>query len=104
MIEPTILRFGLESQQFSWQNIIMDEMASTYDFQLTFNSMNNDEEKVVKKLELIGKIMSQFDRQGVSRFDQYLRVFIDAIDPNLSDQLLIPQQEASTKEIIETSK
>ena len=47
--------------------------------------------------------MSQFDRQGVSRFDQYLRVFIDAIDPNLSDQLLIPQQEASTKEIIETS-
>ena len=65
--------------------------------------MNNDEEKVVSKLEMIGKIMSQFDRQGVSRFDQYLRVFIDAIDPNLSDQLLIPQQEASTKEIIETS-
>jgi hypothetical protein len=47
--------------------------------------------------------MGQFDRSGVSRFDQYLRVFIDAIDPNLSDQLLIPQQEASTKEIIETS-
>jgi hypothetical protein len=85
------------------QNIIMDEMASTYDFNLTFNSMNNDEEKVVQKLEMIGKIMGQFDRSGVSRFDQYLRVFIDAIDPNLSDQLLIPQQEASTKEIIETS-
>ena len=32
------------------QNIIMDEMASTYDFQLTFNSMNNDEEKVVKEI------------------------------------------------------
>ena len=86
------------------QNIIMDEMASTYDFNLTFNSMNNDEEKVVQKLEMIGKIMGQFDRQGVSRFDQYLRVFIDAIDPNLSDQLLIPQQEATTKEIIETSQ
>ncbi|BAQ84574.1 putative head-tail connector protein [uncultured Mediterranean phage uvMED] len=85
------------------QSIIMDEMASVYDFALTFNSMNNDEEKVVKKLEMIGKIMGQFDRSGVSRFDQYLRVFIDAIDPNLSDQLLMPQQEASTKEIIETS-
>ena len=91
------------TQNARGQNIIMDEMASIYDFQLTFNSMNNDEEKVVSKLEMIGKIMSQFDRQGVSRFDQYLRVFIDAIDPNLSDQLLIPQQEASTKEIIETS-
>ena len=81
----------------------MDEMASTYDFHLTFNSMNNDEEKVVQKLEMIGKIMGQFDRQGVSRFDQYESIFIDAIDPNLSDQLLIPQREASTKEIIETS-
>jgi hypothetical protein len=91
------------TQNARGQNIIMDEMASTYDFHLTFNSMNNDEEKVVQKLEMVGKIMGQFDRQGVSRFDQYMRIFIDAIDPNLSDQLLIPQQEASTKEIIETS-
>ena len=53
-------------------------------------------------MELIGKIMSQFDRRGVA--DLIVpQVFIDAIDPVRSDQLLIPQQEASTKEIIETS-
>ena len=81
----------------------MDDMASVYDFQLTFNSLNNDQDKLVEKLQTIGQIMSNFDRQGVSRFDQYMKIFIDAIDPNLSDQLLMPQQEATSREIIETS-
>jgi hypothetical protein len=84
-------------------NIIMDETASEYDFNLTFNSMNNDEEKVIQKLETVGKIMSQYDRQGQARYDMFLRTFLDAIDPNLSSQLIMPQQEATTKEIIETS-
>ena len=91
------------TQNSKGMNIVMDETASTYDFQLTFNSMNNDQDKLVEKLQTIGQIMSSFDRQGVSRFDQYIKIFIDAIDPNLSDQLLMPQQEATTKEIIETS-
>ena len=83
--------------------IIFDETASMYDFSLTFNSMNNDEEKVIEKLETVGKIMAQYDRQGQARYDVFLRTFLDAIDPNLAGQLIMPAQEATTKEIIETS-
>ena len=84
-------------------NLVMDETASQYDFQITFNSMNNDEEKVMQKLETVGKIMAQYDRQGQARYDVFLRTFLDAIDPNLAGQLIMPAQEATTKEIIETS-
>jgi hypothetical protein len=85
------------------QQIIMDETGEEYDFNLTFNTLNNDEDKVIEKLQTVGTIMSQFDRQGVSRFDIFLRTFLDAIDPNLASQLIMPSEEASTKEIIETS-
>ena len=83
--------------------VIMDETASDYDFQLTFNSLNNDEELVIKKLETIGQVMSNFDRNGTARFDVYLKTFLEAIDPNLASQLLLPKEEATNKEIIETS-
>jgi len=85
------------------QNIVMDETASEYDFQLSFNTMNNDEEKVMQKLEKVGQVMASFDRQGQARYDIFLRTFLDAIDPNLASQLIMPAQEATTKEIIETS-
>jgi hypothetical protein len=84
-------------------NLIMDETASDYDFNITYNALNMDEEKVVQKLETVGKIMAQYDRQGTARYDVFLRTFLDAIDPNLASQLIMPQQEATTKEIIETS-
>jgi hypothetical protein len=84
-------------------NIVMDETASQYDFQLTFNSMNNDEEKVMQKLEKVGQVMASLDRNGQGRYDVLLRIFLDALDPNLSSQLIAPAQEATTKEIIETS-
>ena len=83
--------------------LVMDETSSEYDFTITFNSLNNDEEKVIEKLETVGKIMAQYDRQGQARYDVFLRTFLDAIDPNLSSQLIMPAQEATTKEIIETS-
>lgn len=85
------------------QNIILDDMGSTYDFTITFNSINNDEERVIQKLEMVGKIMSQFDRQGTARYDVYIQKFLDAIDPNLASQLIMPQEEATTKEIEECS-
>jgi hypothetical protein len=84
--------------------LILDETAEIYDFDLSFNTMNNDEEKVLKKLETVGTILSQYDRQGQARYDQFLRVFLDAIDPNLASKLIMPADEATTKEIIETSQ
>ena len=83
--------------------LILDETAELYDFNISWNSMNQDESKVIEKLDTVGKLMSQYDRQGVSRFDIYLRKVIEAIDPNLANELIMPTQEATTKEIIETS-
>ena len=83
--------------------LILDETAELYDFNISWNSMNQDESKVIEKLDTVGKLMAQYDRQGVSRFDIYLRKVIEAIDPNLANELIMPTQEATTKEIIETS-
>ena len=85
-------------------NLIMDETAVDYDFNLSFNSLNNDEERVIQKLETVGKIMATYDRSGSARYDVFLRTFLDAIDPNLAGQLIMPAQEATTKEILETSQ
>jgi hypothetical protein len=84
--------------------IVMDETSQDYDFNLTFNSMNNDEEKLMQKLEAVGKVMATYDRSGASKFDAFLKIYLDAIDPNLSAQLIMPQQEATNKEILETSE
>ena len=84
--------------------IVMDETSQDYDFNLTFNSMNNDEEKLMQKLEAVGKVMATYDRSGASKFDAFLKIYLDAIDPNLSAQLIMPQQEATNKEIMETSE
>ena len=57
----------------------------------------------MKKLEVIGQVLAQYDRQGQARYDEYLRVFIEAVDPNLASKLIMPQQEATDKEVMEAS-
>jgi len=83
--------------------LILDETAELYDFNISWNSMNQDESKVIEKLDTVGKLMAQYDRSGQARFDIYLRKVLEAIDPNLASQLIMPQQEATDKEIQETS-
>ena len=83
--------------------LMLDETAEIYDFNITWNSMNQDEEKVLQKLDTVGKLMSQYDRSGQARYDVYLRKVLEAIDPNLAGQLIAPVQEATDKEIQETS-
>jgi hypothetical protein len=84
--------------------LLMDETAEEYDFEISWNTQNADEEKVIKKLETVGTILSQYDRQGQARYDQFLRVFLEAVDPNLAAKLIMPADEATTKEVIETSQ
>ena len=84
--------------------LLLDETSDVYDFNLAWNSQNADEEKVLKKLETVGTILAQYDRQGQARYDQFLRTFLEAVDPNLASKLIMPQQEATSKEIIETSQ
>ena len=83
--------------------LIMDETSELYDFNISWNSMNADESKVIEKLDTVGKLMAQYDRSGQARYDIYLRKVIEAIDPNLANQLIAPAQEATDKEVKETS-
>ena len=83
--------------------LILDETAELYDFNISWNSMNQDESKVIEKLDTVGKLMAQYDRQGTARYDVYLRKVLEAIDPNLASQLIMPAEEATDKEIKETS-
>ena len=50
-----------------------------------------------------GQILAQYDRSGQARYDEYLKVFLEAVDPNLASKLIAPAQEATNQEIAETS-
>ena len=45
---------------------MLDETAEVYDFNITWNSMNQDEEKVLQKLDTVGKLMSSMTGKGWS--------------------------------------
>ena len=83
--------------------IVMDETGELYDFEITWDVMNADSEKVLKKLETVGQVLAQYDRSGQARYDEYLKVFLEAVDPNLASKLIAPAQEATNKEVLETS-
>ena len=59
---------------------------------------------MIERLKALGDIFGQFDRQGVARYDEFLKLFAESIDPSLADRLIMPQQEAQDKEIEETSQ
>ena len=56
-----------------------------------------------RKLKAVGEILVGYDKNGQARLDQFLKVFLDSIDPNLSAQLIAPMEEATTKEVVETT-
>lgn len=83
--------------------LIMDETGTKYDIDLSWNTLNADEEKQLQKLEKVGTIMSQFDRAGQVDFGEFTRVFVESIDPNLATQLITPKETATQREEEETS-
>ena len=84
--------------------LLMDQTADEYDFQISWNANNADEAAVVKKLETVGQVLSQYDRQGQARYDAFLQTFLEAIDPGLASKLIAPAEEATNKEVMETSE
>jgi hypothetical protein len=81
----------------------MDETGNKYDIDLSWNTLNADEEKQLEKLEKVGTIMSQFDRSGQVDFGEFTRIFVESIDPNLATQLITPKETATQREEEETS-
>ena len=81
----------------------MDATGNRYDVDLTWNTINADEEKQAMKLEKLGTILAQFDRSGQVDFGEFARIFVESMDPNLATRLLIPKEVATQKEEEETS-
>jgi hypothetical protein len=55
------------------------------------------------KLEKLGTVLAQFDRNGQVDFGEFARIFVESMDPNLATRLIIPQDTAIAKEEEETS-
>lgn len=83
--------------------LAMDKAGDHYDIELTWNTINADQEKITERMEKIGSIMAQFDRNGQADFGEYLRVFVESLDPNLAAKLVLPKETATNKEVEETS-
>ena len=83
--------------------IYMDETGNKYDIELSWNTLNADEDKQLEKLEKVGTIMSQFDRNGQVDFGEFTRVFVESIDANLATKLIQPKETATQREEEETS-
>ncbi len=82
--------------------VAFDDVSELFDFTLTFDA-NSLEKESIERLKILGDIFGQFDREGVARYDEFLKLFAEHIDPTLADRLIMPKQEASEKEAEETS-
>ena len=83
--------------------VAFDDVAEFFDFTLTFDANSLDQAQSLERLKTLGDIFGQFDREGVGRYDEFLKLFAESIDPTLADRLIMPKQEASEKEAEETS-
>lgn len=81
-----------------------DDVSELYDFHLTFDANTLDQEKSIDRLKVMGEIFSQYDRKGQANYGEFMRIFAEHIDPSLADRLIMPEQQASEKEIEETSQ
>jgi len=83
--------------------VAFDELSDFFDFTVTFDANSLDQETNMNRLKALGEIFGSFDREGVARYDEFLKLFAESIDPTLADRLIMPKQEASEKEVEETS-
>ena len=81
-----------------------DDVSELYDFHLTFDANTLDEEKSIDRLKVMGEIFSQYDRKGQANYGEFMRIFAEHIDPSLADRLIMPEQQATEKEVEETSQ
>ena len=83
--------------------VAFDDVSELFDFTLTFDANSLDQASSIERLKTLGDIFGQFDREGVARYDEFLKLFAEHIDPTLADRLIMPKEEASEKEAEETS-
>lgn len=84
------------------QQFRKDEYSEKYDFYMTFDVLSLDPEQMIARLEKMGQIAAQWDRNGQIDSDAFLREFMGAIDPILAEKIILPKETAANKEIMET--
>jgi hypothetical protein len=84
--------------------VAFDDVSEFFDFTLTFDANTLDQAQAIDRLKALGDIFSKFDREGVARYEEFLKLFAESIDPTLADRLIMPKQEAQEKEVEETSQ
>ncbi len=103
-------QFGEDSQFFRVigsnnaepMEFIRSSGTERVDFYLDFSVLNSDAEQHIEKLKLAGDVMSQFDRSGSANFDEYMKIFLGAIDSSYPERLIRPTEVAVEKERKET--
>jgi hypothetical protein len=72
-----------------------------FDFYLDYDVLNNDNEIVMKRLEQLGLVASQWDKHGRFDSDAWMMMAMDAIMPGSTERLVLPAQQATRKEEME---
>ena len=83
--------------------VAFDDLSEFFDFHLTFDANSLDQEQTLEKLKAMGDIFGSYDREGIARYDEFIKMFAETIDTTLADRLIMPKQQATEKEIEETS-
>jgi hypothetical protein len=81
-----------------------DDVSETFDFHLTFDANTLDQDKYIDRLKVMGEIFSSYDRKGQANYGEFMRMFAENIDPAMADRLIAPEQEATDREVEETSQ
>lgn len=74
----------------------LSEVHNEFDFNLRFDVMDMDKEYIAQKVQFLTSI-KQMDSGGVLNSNALVEMMIRAIAPELADQLILNQQQASQK-------
>jgi len=72
-----------------------------YDFYIDFDAINLDHDKVMEKYRAIAEIVSTYDKYGQTDWGTLLPELVAAIDPSIASRVIMPQDRANAKEILE---
>lgn len=101
-------QFGPEQQFFRVTGagndpkmLVVGDEQEKYDFHIEFDVKGIDPDYNLKKLKEIGDIAMQFDRSGRTNWSALLGEMISGIDPSVAGRILMPEEEATEKEVEE---
>lgn len=78
-----------------------DGIQGRYDLSMQFDARDLDHEFLEQKINLIAQMVTPLDSVGVLDRVGLIQRIMDAIDPNMAEELIKPQEEVTQKEIEE---